>query len=264
MEAGIDAATATDQRELKAKAQDWEIVKTIFWAIIVALLFRSLLFEPFHIPSGSMKNTLLIGDYLFVNKWSYGYTRYSFPLSPPLFEGRVWDTAPERGDVAVFRLPNNPSIDYIKRVIGLPGDRVQMIGGVLHINGRAVERQRIDDFVETTPDGQERRYQRYRETLPNGVSYDTLDATPFGALDNTQEFSVPDGHYFMMGDNRDFSQDSRAVLQDGTRPVGDIPYDMLIGRASFILISHHGESSSWKFWQWFTNSREGRYFRAIN
>ena len=132
------------------KQESWlEVVKTIIYALLIAGVIRSFVFQPFNIPSGSMKATLLVGDYLFVSKYSYGYSHYSLPFSPPLFSGRIWGSSPERGDVVVFRLPKDDSTDYIKRVIGLPGDRIQMIEGVLHINGRPIKRERIDDFIET-------------------------------------------------------------------------------------------------------------------
>src|SRR5689334_5951480 len=152
-----------------------ETGRVIFHALIIALVIRTFLFQPFNIPSGSMKATLLVGDYLFVSKYSYGFTHYSLPFSPPLFSGRIWGSQPERGDVVVFRLPREDSVDYIKRVIGLPGDRIQMVEGVLHINGQAVKRERIDDLVETEEGSRPTRVKRWRETLPNGVSYTTLD-----------------------------------------------------------------------------------------
>src|SRR5262249_54514901 len=157
---------------------------------------------PFNIPSASMKATLLVGDYLFVSKYSYGYSHFSLPLSPPVFSGRILGSQPERGDVVVFRLPKDDSIDYIKRVIGLPGDRIQMVDGVLNINGQPVKRQQIGDFVDTDENGRTTRVKRWRETLPNGVSYNTLDLPYNLQSDNTEVFQVPPGHYFMMGDNR--------------------------------------------------------------
>ena len=194
-----------------------ETIITIIQALLLALLIRSVLFQPFSIPSQSMVPTLLIGDYLIVSKYSYGYSRYSFPLSPPLFEGRIWETAPERGDVAVFRTPVDDDTDYIKRVIGLPGDKIQMIEGVLHINGEAVKRKIVSDPIK---ENQAFRivqgYTIYQETLPNGVSYITYDAG-FSRLDNTPIFHVPEGHYFMMGDNRDRS---------GEQPVTGSNYKM--------------------------------------
>src|ERR1700683_1630171 len=167
-----------------------ETVRVIFHALIIALVIRTFLFQPFNIPSGSMIPTLLVGDYLFVSKYSYGYTHYSLPFSPPIFSGRVFGQSVDRGDVVVFRLPKDDSTDYIKRVIGLPGDRIQMIDGVLNINGEPVKRVRIDDFV-TDDDGAVQRVKRYRETLPNGVIYTTLDLTENGFYDNTQGYTAP-------------------------------------------------------------------------
>src|ERR1700726_2757322 len=177
-----------------------ETVRVIFHALIIALVIRTFLFQPFNIPSGSMKATLLVGDYLFVSKYSYGYTPFSCPSPPPLFPGRIWASPPPRGDVVVFRLPKDDSTDYIKRVIGLPGDRIRMIGGLLHINGVPVKRERVSDFIDDE-NGSNERVRRWRETLPNGVSYESLDLQDNGYLDNTEEYTVPPGNYFMMGDN---------------------------------------------------------------
>ena len=209
-----------------------ETVRVIVHALIIALVIRTFLFQPFNIPSGSMKETLLVGDYLFVSKYSYGYSYYSFPFSPPLFSGRIFGSEPDRGDIVVFRLPKDDSTDYIKRVIGLPGDRIRMIGGLLHINGQPVKRERIEDYIETEETERATRVKRWRETLPNGVSYTTLDLIDNGFYDNTQEYVVPAGHYFMMGDNRDNSTDSRVLSQ-----VGYVPFQNLVGRAQLIFFS---------------------------
>ena len=179
-----------------------ESIRLLIHALIIALVIRTFLFQPFNIPSGSMKATLLVGDYLFVSKFSYGYSHYSLPLSPPLFSGRIMGSKPERGDIVVFRLPKDDSTDYIKRVIGLPGDRIQMIEGVLHINGTPVKRERVDDFVDIDEAGRTTRVKRWRETLPNGVSYRTLDLPYNLQSDNTDVYHVPTDNYFMMGDNR--------------------------------------------------------------
>src|SRR5471032_505346 len=163
-----------------------ETIRVVIHAVLIALVIRTFLFQPFNIPSGSMKATLLVGDYLFVSKYSYGYTHYSLPFSPPLFSGRIFGSEPNRGDVVVFRLPRDDSINYIKRVIGLPGDRIQMIDGLLHINGVAVKRERAEDYVDRDEGPQPVRVKRWRETLPNGVSYHTLDRIERAEYDNTQ------------------------------------------------------------------------------
>src|ERR671939_946349 len=163
-----------------------ETIRVVIHALLIALVIRTFLFQPFNIPSGSMKATLLFGDYLFVSKYSYGYSHYSLPLSPNLFSGRIGVfSKPERGDVVVFRLPKDDSTDYIKRVIGLPGDHIQMIDGVLHINGQPVKRERVEDFLETEEGTRATRVKRWRETLPNGVTYTTLDLVDSGFYDNT-------------------------------------------------------------------------------
>jgi signal peptidase I len=205
--------------------------------LVLALpLFRSLLFQPFNIPSGAMMPTLLVGDFLFVSKYAYGYSRYSFPFSPPLFDGltgRVFGSAPERGDVVVFRLPRDDSVDYIKRVVGLPGDKIQMINGQLYINGAAVKHERVEDYVGNEDGGPGTKHiKRWKETLPNGVSYYTLDLVDNSFYDNTPVYTVPPDHYFMMGDNRDNSSDSRVLSQ-----VGYIPIDHIVGRAAIVFLS---------------------------
>ena len=222
-----------------------ENVRTIGYALLIALFIRAFLFQPFFIPSSSMESTLLIGDYLFVSKYSYGYSRQTLPFSPGLFDGRILGASPQRGDIAVFKVPTDNRTDFIKRVIGLPGDTVQMKGGVLHINDVAVPRQRVDDFVERSPSGNVRRIPQYLETLPNGVSYITLDMTPNSVWDNTGLYIVPEDHYFMMGDNRDNSSDSR--VPDS---VGYVPFENLVGRAEIIFFSADGSASFWQFWKW--------------
>ena len=201
-----------------------------------------------------MQNTLLIGDYLFVSKFSYGYTHYSLPFSPPLFSGRIWSAEPQRGDVVVFRFPKDDSIDYIKRVIGLPGDRIQVLEEQLYINGEAVKRERIEDG-ETDEFGRTIPVKRWRETLPNGVTYVTLETPGRPNLANTKIFEVPPGHYFMMGDNRDNSSDSRA-------DVGFVPFENLIGRAQVIFFSIQGEHA-WAIWTWPWSVRWGRLLTIV-
>lgn len=233
-----------------------ETVSVIVQALLLALVIRTLLFQPFSIPSGSMRPTLLEGDYLFVTKWAYGYSRYSLPLSPDLFSGRIWGSAPERGDVAVFKFPPNPSLDYIKRVIGLPGDRVQVREGVLYINDEAVAREKVGEINNPDITEVDRPVDVYRETLPNGVSYDTLDLTPNSIGDNTREFVVPEGHYFMMGDNRDNSADSRFT-------VGFVPEENLVGRANIIFFSIADGASPLEIWKWPTEMRPSRLFNFV-
>ena len=230
-----------------------ETAKTVIFAVVIALVVRAFCYEPFNIPSGSMIPTLLVGDYLFVSKFSYGYSRFSFPWGVIPLSDRVLFSEPERGDVAVFRLPRDTSIDYIKRLVGLPGDRLQVVGGILHINGEAVPRERIEDFIEPGRAGNSRRIAQYVETLPNGVSYRVLDERPTGSLDNTIEYVVPEGHYFAMGDNRDNSSDSRAS-------VGFVPAENLIGRAEVTFFSIAKETNIWEAWDW----RFRRFFRGID
>src|SRR6202163_1844455 len=231
--------------------------RVVFHALIIALVIRTLLFQPFNIPSGSMKATLLVGDYLFVSKYSYGYSHYSIPLSPPLFSGRIFGSEPARGDIVVFRLPKDDSTDYIKRVIGLPGDRIQMKDGVLYINGAAVKKERVDDFIDDENGGPD-RVRRFRETLPNGVAYGTLDLQDTGFLDNTQQYLVPPRHYFMMGDNRDNSTDSRVLSA-----VGYVPFENLVGRAQMIFFSIAEGEHAWMFWRWPTAVRWNRIFSIV-
>ncbi|MBA4783338.1 MAG: signal peptidase I [Rhizobiales bacterium] len=234
-----------------------ETIKVVLQALLLALVLRSFIVQPFSIPSGSMMGTLLIGDYLFVSKYSYGYSRFSFPFGIIPFEGRILAGAPERGDIAVFRLPTNTSTDYIKRVIGLPGDTIQMIDGVLHINGTEVKREKVDDFQDNDRGGSERRVARYRETLPDGKSYLTLDLVSNSRADNTDVYTVPAGHYFMMGDNRDNSQDSRFS------EVGYVPVENFIGRAEFLFFSLKAGTSAWQIWKWPTDIRFGRLFNGL-
>lgn len=235
-----------------------EIFRTVVYAILIATVVRSLAYEPFNIPSGSMIPTLLVGDYLFVSKFSYGYSRYSMPFGLGFFDGRVWFDEPERGDVAVFKLPIDNETDYIKRIVGLPGDRIQVVEGLLYVNGEVVKRERLEDFVNKKPNGDLQRIHRYRETLPNGVSYEVLDAERLGSYDNTDLYIVPDRHYFLMGDNRDNSSDSRVLTH-----VGYVPVENLVGRAEVIFFSTKGTAHFWEFWRWPTAIRFGRLGNSL-
>lgn len=234
-----------------------ETVSVIMQALLLALVIRTLLFQPFSIPSGSMRPTLLEGDYLFVTKWAYGFSRYSLPLSPNLFSGRIFGSDPERGDVVVFKFPPNPSLDYIKRVVGLPGDRIQMKEGVLYINGTPVEREKVGQIDNPDITEVNRPVDVYRETLPNGVSYETLDLAPNSIGDDTREFVVPEGHFFMMGDNRDNSTDSRFN-------VGFVPAENLVGRANIIFFSIANGSSPLEIWKWPSDMRASRLLNSVH
>jgi signal peptidase I len=233
-----------------------DTLRTVLYAVLIALFIRTVAYEPFNIPSGSMIPTLLVGDYLFVSKFSYGYSRYSLPFGLPLIPGRIFFSPPKRGDVVVFKLPTDNSTDYIKRLVGLPGDRIQMIHGILNINGKPVKRKRVADFIERGANGYVRRMNRYLETLPGGRQHYILEISDNMPSDNTEVYTVPPGHYFAMGDNRDLSRDSR-YLND----VGFIPKKNLVGRAEFTFFSIDGDV--WKPWEWGKTVRFSRIFKAI-
>ncbi len=245
-----------------------EIVRTVIYALLIALVFRVFFFQPFSIPSSSMKSTLLIGDYLFVSKYAYGYSHHSIPFSPPLFEGRIWSAEPERGDVIVFKNRRDGNKDYIKRLIGLPGDVIQVTEGIVQINGTPIEVERIEDFVEPIETVAGRSQvctervvrdgvrvcvkEQFLETLPNGVQHLALNSDKNRTgVDNTGRYVVPEGHYFFMGDNRDNSGDSRS------RKLGFVPFEDLIGRAEVIFLSSEGTPLT--FWKW----RFDRFLNAI-
>ncbi len=240
----------------------WDTAKIIVEALAIAMVVRLFFYQPFSIPSGSMKETLLVGDYLFVSKLSYGYSTYSFTSSFKLFDGRIFASPPERGDVAVFKLPRDNSTDYIKRVIGLPGDEIAVRNGVLFINGAEIPKVRDGSFTTREDGGPPRAIPRFKETLPNGVTYHVLDSEPYGPFDNVGPYKVPANHYFMMGDNRDNSTDSRAL-----RGVGYVPFENFVGRADIIFFSAAvDEPDSFRLfapWTWPFDIRWSRFFGLV-
>lgn len=252
----------------------WETAKVIIQALLIAFFVRTFIYQPFNIPSASMYPSLKIGDYLFASKLSYGYGKYSFNFSFGGFSGEPWikccsfidfpgrkilPGAPKQGDIAVFKYPGDTSIDYIKRVIGMPGDIIQMKQGQLFINGQPVKKERIEDYIDTNGETGSPTpvVAQYRETLPNGVQYNVLD---FGqtAEDDTDEYVVPADHYFMMGDNRDNSQDSRFLNR-----VGYVPIENFVGRADLIFFSFEPGSSVFEFWKWPFQIRWSRFFNPL-
>ncbi len=274
--ASTGKAAGTGATAPKAETEGWgETLRIVVHALLIAFVVRVFLYQPFNIPSGSMKSNLLVGDFLFVSKLSYGYSSHTFPqsldipwtnISIPLrpqrlFSGRVFASEPKRGDVAVFKQPTNVSIDFIKRVIGMPGDEIQVIHGVLQINGQPIPKRRVEDFVAVEEDGVTRASPRYEETLPNGVKYTVLDTIEEGQADNTRVFKVPAGHYFMMGDNRDNSTDSRFSQ------VGYVPFENFVGRADLIFFSaaidEPGNCRKFAPWTWPTCVRFRRLLSFV-
>ena len=235
-----------------------ETLCTVFYAVIIALVVRTFAYEPFNIPSSSMEPTLLVGDFLFVSKYSYGYSRYSLPLGLPLFEGRILESMPERGDVVVFKLPKDNETDYIKRLVGLPGDRIQVRGGILHINGEPVKREKPGQGEGSGDPDVARWVNEFVETLPNGRRHLIQEISDSATHDNTREFLVPAEHFFFMGDNRDRSLDSRAGDH-----VGFVPAANLIGRAEFLFFSHNGAGRFWEIWRWPEMIRFSRIFQGV-
>lgn len=264
-------SVTNEEEKKKADGGIFEVVSIVVQALVLALLVQMFLFQPFNIPSGSMEHTLRVGDYLFVSKWSYGYSRYSFSakllgidngIVP--FNGRIFGSDPKRGDIVVFRKPHDESIDYIKRVIGLPGDKIQVKQGLLYINGAAVEDKFVRDFDEIDYRGDRTIGKEFEETLPNGVKFNILrlrDGTPTGGMfdaNNTQVYEVPPGHYFMMGDNRDNSEDSRFL-----DAVGYVPAENLVGKAQVIFFSHRGDKPVWEIWNWPWTVRWDRLLKTL-
>jgi signal peptidase I len=240
--------------------EGWEWARTLIYAVVLTIVFRAFAYEPFAIPSGSMIPTLLIGDYLFVSKFSYGYSKFSLPFSPNIMSERVFGSVTdiERGDVAVFRLPTDTTRDFIKRVVGLPGDKIQMIDGILHINDQPVIREYVDEVDYWDSSGRYSKVTEYIETLPNGVKHRIWERSDQEFKDNTAPYHVPEGHFFMMGDNRDFSEDSRFLLS-----VGYVPFENFIGRADFLFYSYQNKKPVWQVWTWPRAIRWERIFDGI-
>lgn len=233
-----------------------DTLKTIFFAILIAMVIRTFLFEPFKIPSGSMYPTLYVGDYLFVSKYTYGYSKHSFPFSMPLFDGRIWEDKPQRGDVVVFKFPQDNRTDFIKRIIGLPGDKIKLENGRLFINGEEVERKENEDFVLRDKMGNAERYHQYTETLPEGYQHQIIEVSDFENVDDMPEIEIPQNNYFVMGDNRDKSDDSRVN-------VGFVPAENLIGKARFLFFSNNENEAWYKPWVWPKKIRWSRLFNKI-
>ena len=235
-----------------------ETIKTIIYAILIAILIRSFLIEPFKIPSGSMYPNLYVGDFLFVSKYTYGYSRHSFPFSLPAFDGRIWATEPQYGDVVVFKFPQDNRTDFIKRVVGLPGDKIKMEKGRLYVNGKVLERSEQENFVLRNAYGATERFHQYEETLPNGKKHTILEISDEEMEDNFKEVTIPEGHLFLMGDNRDRSNDSRVS-------VGFVPMENLVGKARFLFFSYDPNEGAWyKPWTWGKKIRWSRIFSKIN
>lgn len=259
---GVEGDTIKVEAPKMTPAEEaWDLAKTVFFAVAIALVLRIVIFQPFNIPSGSMKPNLLVGDFLVVSKPTFGYSRASlvYPLTRLPVEGRIFSGAPDRGDVVVFKNKKDGNKDYIKRVVGLPGDTIQMIGGRLHINGQAVPKEYIGN-VGASCGPRSGPAPAYRETLDNGVSYIVQEcAGDNGALDNSGPYQVPTGYFFMMGDNRDQSQDSRVISA-----VGYVPQDDIVGRAERLFFSVDGtEAQFWEVWKWPFAIRYGRVFDKV-
>ena len=236
----------------------FENIKTLFYAFFIALIIRSFLFQPFYIPSSSMEPNLLIGDRLFVSKYSFGYSRHSLPFSPKIFEGRILQNKPKVGDVIVFKTPADNRTDYIKRLIGKPGDKIKITNHDLYINEKKVEKRKIDNLFEIRCGNTLIDVDFYEETLPNGKKHISVYRKE-GSMIDSDEYIVPKNHYFFMGDNRDCSKDSRYLSS-----VGYVSFDNLVGKARIIFFSNDKKIGSFfKFWKWNQSLRTSRFFKKI-
>ncbi len=232
--------------------------KTLTYALIIAILLRSLFFQPFYIPSSSMEPTLLVGDRLFVSKYAYGYSKHSFPFSPPISNKRVFPKIPKRGDLVVFKTPSDNRTDYIKRLIGLPGDKIQFINGDIMLNKKKIKRKKIKTAHNIRCGNINLSVNFYEETLPNGIKYNAV-YNSIGTLKNTDEYIVPKDHFFLLGDNRDCSKDSRFLSE-----VGYVNKINLVGKAKLIFFSNDTKKSSFlKFWNWNESLRINRTFKKL-
>ena len=253
--------SAPAPRKSSAANEFVEIVKTIVYALLIALFLRVLFFQPFTIPSASMEPNLYEGDYIIVSKFSYGYSRHSVPFSPNIYSGRIMEQPAQRGDIVVFKLPSDGHTDYVKRVIGVGGDRVQMRNGLLYVNDKLIAREPLSPVKTDMGFGQLADVARFQERLDSGKTYVTQDMGTDGQLDNTETFIVPEGYYFMMGDNRDNSSDSRVPPLEGG--VGLVPAENLVGKAQIILLSWKPEASIFKPWTWVLDARPSRFFKLL-
>ena len=235
-----------------------ENLKTVFYALIIALLIRSFFFQPFYIPSSSMEPNLLIGDRLFVSKYSYGYSQHSFPFSPKIFNNRILEKSPKRGDIIVFKTPADNRTDYIKRLIGLPGDTIQIINQDLYLNDVKIKKKEIENLIKVNCVKEITSAIFFEETLPNGKTYVAVYKRE-GTMKNSDKYIVPKDHYFFMGDNRDCSKDSRFLSS-----VGYVNFNNLLGKAQLIFFSNNKKKGSFfKFWKWNKTLRIDRFFKKI-
>lgn len=249
-----------DNKKIEKEKQEdglWETLKTVFYALVIAGLVRTFWFEPFKIPSGSMYPTLEVGDFLFVSKYTYGYSKHSFPFSFPKFNGRIWQDLPKRGDVVVFKFPGDNKTDFIKRVIGLPGDKIQVTNGRLYINDKLMNREPVGRYVIRDYTLFPQEFTEYVETLPEGQTHRILEySDEVEIVDNTPQFIVPEGQYFMMGDNRDNSNDSR-------KDIGFVPLENIEGKARILFYSHDDTTRWYNPISWITSIRWKRLFNKI-